>query len=391
IDFMIANGLGASIGGPSEVKVIDEYTVKVIFPTYNMTAARLLANVYIYSKKTYDEKGLDYCDVHPVGTGPFVFKEYVPDGYVSFVRNDNYWQAGKPYLDGVEIKIIADANAAMTAFANKQLDTLSTSDEAIKQQIVGMGYEDVAIVTFDNQSITSFAPNTFVEGDPWSNLKVRQAVMLYGIDPVEVGMLAAGPVAQPNSQFCMPGSLMYNEEVDKTITYDLEKAKKLLAEAGYPNGFKTDAYPTNVNVAVATALQDVFKRLGIEMEIHTIPNGDTRRGDGVTPGIFFCNGKSKYDQLSGLITTVFHTDASQMSRNIKFSAEYEALYNKAMSAETEAERAKLAKELAYKLHIEECLSRVIYTKMGSVYIQDNIHDEQITYTNPDYVNLWKSK
>ena len=80
-----------------------------------------------------------------------------------------------------------------------------------------------------------------------------------------------------------------------------------------------------------------------------------------------------------------------MSRNIKFSAEYEALYNKAMSAETEAERAKLAKELAYKLHIEECLSRVIYTKMGSVYIQDNIHDEQITYTNPDYVNLWKSK
>ena len=62
----------------------------------------------IYSKASFDKNGIDYTRTHPIGTGPFKFVEYQRDTKLVYTRNENYWQPGVPYLDGLEYYVIAE-------------------------------------------------------------------------------------------------------------------------------------------------------------------------------------------------------------------------------------------------------------------------------------------
>lgn len=377
-DFYIENGQGANIYNPNEVEVVDEYTLRLHFDSWHVDQEQCCGIVSMYSKEAYEKNGLDWCMTHPVGTGAFVFEEYVADNRIVYNRNDNYWRYDEygnqlPYLDGYIVYIITEANTAMTAFLNGEIDTMLGNTTAIVDTVMNMGYEEKGVDYPGAFTMYWMVPNSNVEGDPWANKEVRKAVMLYGINYEDYFLLASGSyTGRAAFQPYVQDSLLYDEELEAQYVncYDKEKALEMLTEAGYPDGFKTTIYTIAITANAATALQAALSELNIDASIESISSNDPRRYDGVTPGIYFMNGSTTYDPLKKWIPTNFSSDSKTFGKQINFSSEYDEMLLKAKNAQTWDERAELGKELMKYALVDECYARCMYIQRSSVFIAD---------------------
>ena len=213
-------------------------------------------------------EGYDNCQKAPVGTGPFKFESYTPGQSVILVKNDNYWQKGLPYLDKVTFKVCADMDAGLTELANGSIDIFPylTSDRA--NQLDPSKYN---VLSNGSNMVQVFALNNAVS--PLNDVRVRQAIN-YAInrkDIISVTMDGAG-VELSTAMSPAMGSY-YDTSLDGTFDQDIEKAKKLMAEAGYENGFDISctvpsSYLIHVNTAVELASE--LKAIGINMEIEQV-------------------------------------------------------------------------------------------------------------------------
>ncbi len=208
-------------------------------------------------------------DTHPVGTGPFKFVEYVPGDHVTLEANPDYWEEGKPYLDGVTYKIIPDETVRLTNLQTGEVDwvdglppqrvtELATSGEVIVDKVSGGDYWYIGV------NITR---------EPFDDVRVRQAIA-YAIDRAEVTAAAKWDTATPNQGPIPPDSFWYHDY--QPYGQDLEKARELLAEAGYPDGFETEFMPTSFyeeTVRSAQVLQAQLSQIGIDAEIRTLEWG----------------------------------------------------------------------------------------------------------------------
>jgi peptide/nickel transport system substrate-binding protein len=341
LEFMIEHGNGGMIYNPT-IECPDDYTVVVTFDEEHIDGIFAIAQVQIYSQKAYEEHGLEWCQNNPIGTGPFVFQKYVTDRQIVFTRNENYWQEGLPYLDGVVVEIITDPSATMVAFANKEIDCVNSNNDQMNQQIESMGYKDVSVPTFADYSTTGITVNNQIPGDPWSNLEVRKAVMIYALNAQELALLGGGPYAIPSPQlFCIKGGLIYNEDLEKEVVYDLEKAKKMLADAGYANGFETDLYTPPNRIDFATALQANLAKVNIKANIIEVSNSDERRADPACPGMFITGAATAYDPILRPITTMISRYSTAIGKTMIYTDEYMDLLDAASAAKSWEEKAEL--------------------------------------------------
>ena len=210
----------------------------------------------------------DNCQAAPVGTGPFKFDSYNPGQNVILVKNDNYWQKGLPYLDKVTFKVCADMDAGLTDLASGSIDIFPylTADRA--KQLDTSKYN---VLSNGSNMVQSFALNNKVE--PLNDIRVREALN-YAInrkDIISITMDGAG-VELTTAMSPAMGSY-YDTSLDGTFNQDIEKAKALLAEAGYENGFNItctvpSSYLIHVNTAVELASE--LKAVGINMEIKQV-------------------------------------------------------------------------------------------------------------------------
>ena len=213
-------------------------------------------------------EGYDNCQAAPMGTGPFKFDSYNPGQSVILVRNENYWQKGLPYLDKVTFKVCADMDAGLTELSSGSIDIFPylTTDRAA--QLDSSRYN---ILSNGSNMVQIFALNNKVE--PLNDVRVREAIN-YAInrdDIISVTMDGAG-VKLTTAMSPALGSY-YDTSLDGTFDQDLEKAKALMAEAGYENGFDitctvTSSYLIHVNTAVELASE--LKAIGINMEIKQV-------------------------------------------------------------------------------------------------------------------------
>jgi len=264
--------------GISAVEVLDDYTVKV---TTEKPMAAILNNlshttIAILSEKATTEAG-DKFGQNPVGSGPYKFVSWQSGDRVTLEAFPEYWQGEAPVKNVVFRNIVEETNRTIG---------LETGELDIIYDIQGMDKnklkDDDRFVLIEGQQLSLTYLGFNLKKAPYDNPKVREAIS-YAIDQkpiIDTVFLGAG---EPANSIIGPNVWGY-ANVEK-FTQDIEKAKALLAEAGFPNGFKAKIWVNDNPVRRDTAviLQDQLKQIGIDLTIETVEWGafldGTARGD----------------------------------------------------------------------------------------------------------------
>lgn len=204
----------------------------------------------------------------PVGTGPFRFVEYTPSQRVVLEKNENYYDGGRmAKIDRVEIYIMSDAAAVVNALRSGQLD-MATMVSAEDAPMLEEEYEIYR--SPQNMAVGLFMNNAKA---PFDDIRVRQAIY-YAVNRDELIEGAFGGYATKlYSNFSPIMESYYNSELEGSYEWDPEKAKALLKEAGYENGFSiTLTVPANYQSLVDSSqiLAQQLSAVGINAEIETI-------------------------------------------------------------------------------------------------------------------------
>ncbi|NLL18319.1 MAG: ABC transporter substrate-binding protein [Clostridia bacterium] len=247
----------------TSVDVVDDYTVRLNLSSFdNSIITYLTGNAgRMISPTAFENNGQEWVEQNPVGTGPFQFVSWTKDVNVKFKRFDEYW-GGKPYLDGVEWVFYKDQLVAQMDILAGNLDAMAVPDPENMKEIETTGKFNTVFTNDTLQPV--LMPDTKNTNSPFAKLEVRQALS-YAIDQETLAESIGMGYFRPQNQLAQPGTWGYNPNV-AGYPYNPEKAKELLASAGYPNGFDTTltyfAYNKTVTDSV-TALQQMLKQVGI--------------------------------------------------------------------------------------------------------------------------------
>lgn len=270
-----------------EVKAVDANTVQF---TLNKPQAPFLQNLAmpafaIGSPKAIEEKKEQFKS-EPVGTGPFVFKEWKRNESITVEKNPNFWQEGLPKLNRVIITVIPDNSARFTALQNGEIDMM----EGVNPDDLSKLEADANLQKVERASFNVGYLGFNLKKKPFDDVKVRVALN-YAVNKEGIINAFYGGLAEPAKNPMPPATLGYNDDV-QDYPYDLEKAKQLLAEAGYPNGLPDPLTFYAMPVArpympdgkkVAEAIQADFEKIGVKTNIVS-PEwatylDDTQKGD----------------------------------------------------------------------------------------------------------------
>ncbi|MDD9150397.1 MULTISPECIES: ABC transporter substrate-binding protein [unclassified Sporolactobacillus] len=225
----------------------------------------------ISSPAAIKKYGKNYGTTAAVGTGAYVFKSWKRNDTITLAKNKNYWKKGLPKLDTIVFKVIPDNSSRLNALKNGEIDLM---DGVNPSDVSGLkGNSQLQVYSRPPMNVAYLGFNVTVK--PFDNPKVRQALNM-AVDKQGIikafyngeGQAATNP---------MPPSLLGYDKSIKPYSYDLTAAKKLLAEAGYPNGFSTTLYtmsnprdymPEPQNVA--QSIQSTFGKIGVKVNIVTV-------------------------------------------------------------------------------------------------------------------------
>jgi len=255
-------------GTVAKMQVLDDATLQFTFPQPNAPFLSSLAMVWqgIMSPKATRDNNCD-AGQHPVGTGPFKFVEAVRNDHITVEANPDYW-GGRPKVDRIIFKIIPESATRMLALERNEVQILADvppSDYARVEQ-------NKALKLYKQPGLTILGVAMSNDLGPFKDKRVRQA-MNYAVDKdaINKGLYAGATTA---SQGMPPVLWGYNKSV-KPYPYDPAKARQLLKEAGYPNGFSTEmmvyANPRGYNpvggAKLGEAVQGYLAKAGVQVKI----------------------------------------------------------------------------------------------------------------------------
>jgi peptide/nickel transport system substrate-binding protein len=201
-----------------------------------------------------------------VGTGPFVFGEWAPGNHIALTKNANYWQSGKPYLDGITINVGLDPQTMVTQFEAGSLDAIKTPPIPDFVRLKG----DAKYQCLTNPYTGSYYfLGTNVAFPPLDNKLVRQALN-YAIDRQRfTNTVLSGINGEPFSLPWKPASLAYDAQKRDRYTFDLDRAASLLGQAGAGN-FALDGLTQSSTpelVELLQAYQADLAKIGVTLNV----------------------------------------------------------------------------------------------------------------------------
>jgi ABC-type transport system substrate-binding protein len=277
-----------------QVQALDDYTVQItldhpdssIFTSLAMPTAAIVSptNAQIWGADAYK---------HPCGTGPFQFVEWLPDDHITLTSYQQYWQGPPLGVDTLIFQVIQDPEARLQALQNNTIQGMEYPDPATYAII--QADENLSLQAGPGMSIGYLAMNngygyhdTNANGkhdinEPWvktpgylkplTSRKVRQAIN-YAINKTAIIKLYQG-TADIATNGMPPYMLGYNYNITD-YTYDPAKARQLLAEAGYPNGFITTLWVPPINRPylydvqnISEAIQSYLAAVNITVDVYT--------------------------------------------------------------------------------------------------------------------------
>lgn len=373
LDMYIENGKASELSNPTEIVAEDDLTVVVHFEEWANNWDTVLGAIPIISKAAYEEHGEEWCKVNIVGTGPFMLDSYVQDSSLRYVRNDNYRIEGLPYLDSIEFEVITDSNTVISAFLNQEIDALVTADSVVIDQMVNAGYENVASENANLAGLQYVIMNSKDTTQPLGDLKVRQAVM-HCIDWENVAKSLTGGYGEATPLFCTPDSWAYHPDAE-FYEYDIDLAKEMLAEAGYPDGFSTKITTISTYNEVAVALQACLAQIGITTEIDVMDNSALAAmqvNDNIE-GFIAWQGSSQMDFTTNYIR-LYSSEGIKNHGIIEYPADYEEALFGARAATNIDEKKELLQEAAKMLVQDYCLLFPMSLTYTTAFQQKDIHD-----------------
>lgn len=252
-----------------ETVVVDEYTVKVILsePFGAMINTFAHPAAMMISPKAIAEYG-DNVAQHPVGTGPYVFKDWQPGDHLTVVKNSDYWNATGNEVDSITFKPTPENGTRIAMLQAGDADLIypvpTESIDSIK------GKEGIIVENDPSIVVYYLSMNTMKK--PFDDVRVRQAINYAINKDAFIGVVHNG-YASPLKSVIAPNTQFYSEQ--KGYDFDLEKAKKLMAEAGYADGFTTTLWGSNASSTMKAMefLQQQLAQINIKVKIESMESG----------------------------------------------------------------------------------------------------------------------
>jgi peptide/nickel transport system substrate-binding protein len=366
-----------------EMKILDPLTIQMNldapFPLLGSFAGMRAAG--IIPKGLAEKENLK---IKAIGTGPFKLAEYVPQDHVTYARNADYWDKPLPYLDGMVFKILTEENARLAALRAGQIQYAYLSAQGATQL---EGVPTVSVMKSPYAWVVLHYINVYAK--PLNDARVRRAMRM-AVDTNEViqkAVFGAGVPSGPvptgyGDWFLDPQTLPYNKP-------DVEGAKKLLAEAGYPNGgFTIDIkcspqYPEFV--ATTLVVQSSLKKIGIDVTVSQMEwgafvalNTKTIRSGGKEGGQIFASANTFRPDPDGYLYPYFHSQGN-LNEGGYNNPKLDPLLAEARSSGNPAERRRLYQQIQRTV-LEDSPNWWWYAKFNIEAVSSKVHGYAQSFT-----------
>lgn len=247
---------------------------------------------------------------NPIGTGPFVVAEWDPNGDLVFDANEHYWQEGKPYVDQLVYKLVADDSQRIQQLQAGQLDGIESVSAANIAELEANA--DITVERGGSWAVEQIFFNT--QNEYFADVNVRRAIS-YALD--REGITAATTFGAAVPAFTLlPSTIHYSAEIE-ALDNNLEKAQEELAASGFPDGFEATILIASGNAAraqIAQIVQQAVAPLGIDITIESIELNSFRERFRAFEYDFMINsGQSDAADANGFIT--FQADPEGFSNS----------------------------------------------------------------------------
>ena len=278
--------------GIDRVVKVNDSTVDVMMKGSNpvllnqMTELRIMSKAWAEKNKSTEPKDIrakdeTFAHRNAMGTGPYTVKEWQPDQKLVLVANPNYWGKNESNVTEIVYTPIKSEATRVAALLSGELDFIldpSTQDLGRLRSTANLkvidGVENRTIF-FGMDQFRDELPGSNIKGkNPLKDQRVRMA-LYQAIDIAAINRVTMRGLSQPTGALVSPQVTGWTEGVNKRHPYDPEASKKLLAEAGYPNGFEVDfACPNNRYIndeEICQAVTAMWSRAGIKAKLRTLP------------------------------------------------------------------------------------------------------------------------
>jgi peptide/nickel transport system substrate-binding protein len=233
-------------------------------------SAAMFNCVVMPAKEVEAAGGWENFMLHPIGSGPFIMKEWVKGDHMLLVRNPYYWETGKPILDEILVKTITDDNARILALQKGDVDAINYPPFS---RVADLSKDpNIKIIQFPSTYTNYLVLN--IRNAPLDKFEVREALS-YALDRQAMIKTINFGVGEPATNFRPKGSLYFDTSLPGW-PYDVAKAKQLMTQAGYPNGFTLTldiASGSVQNKQIATLVQAMWGQIGVKLTINELEKG----------------------------------------------------------------------------------------------------------------------
>jgi peptide/nickel transport system substrate-binding protein len=335
LDPQNAYAMAARINQIASAAAVDKYTVdiktKAVFPTL----LRGLSDIIMEPKAYVEKVGANGFAAKPMGTGPFIFQEWVPGDHYTLTANKNYW-GGAPKVDKIVIRTIPDGSTRVAALVSGEAQIIEEVPIDLIEQITAAGAKIDEIGTTAGLVLT-FDPTI----KPFDNAKIREAFD-YAIDkPLIFKQILKGSGELLQGQVLTKGVIGWNPDL-QARPYDPAKAKQMLQEAGYD--FNTPVVITTLNgkyvsdTDISNAAAGMLTKIGVKATVEIVEGGVFQQMTSSQRwGALHVNGW--YSLGDADFAAVWYTKGGM--RTLWVDPEYERLFVAARSTADRAERERI--------------------------------------------------
>jgi ABC-type transport system substrate-binding protein len=247
----------------TSMDVLDDYTLRLNFSKFSaLNLITITFAVPMFSQKAIEGAATDYYLTHEAATGAFKVVDYKASSYVKLAKFDDYWGT-KPYLDGIQINAVSDPTVASLTMIKGDADVWCWTPLKEAMDLKAKGFNIQGYLG----GISWLAMDSANPSSEYANQKVREAVEL-AIDRPAIAKTVGLGQWLPLTQWAAPQDTVYIPGLDPR-PYNPAKAKQLLSDAGYPNGFQTTLTTLNDSESImqGSLMQSYLGAVGIKVNI----------------------------------------------------------------------------------------------------------------------------